>query len=117
MVCGCLHGLQSQAKSSDVQGETMSTLGDHGPVSASFSFPQSLTEAYKPTSIAGFVGLEKQKRILSNLAANPKPCALLFDGAPGTGKTSMAFAFAAAINAEIHHIGSQEATLDNIKSA
>jgi len=87
-----------------------------GPIPGSFVFPQSLTEAYKPASIDGFVGLEKQKRILSNLAANPKPCALLFDGAPGSGKTSMAFVFAGAINAEVHHIGSQEATIENVKS-
>lgn len=94
----------------------MSTQSNFSPVSVGFSFPQSLTEDYKPTSIAGFVGLDKQKRILSNLAANPKPCALLFDGAPGTGKTSMAFAFASAVNGEVQHIGSQEATIDNVKS-
>jgi len=85
-------------------------------VPGSFNFPQSLTEAYKPASISDFVGLEKQKKILSNLAANPRPCALLFTGAPGTGKTSMAYAFAESILGEVHHIGSQEATIDQVKA-
>jgi len=78
-------------------------------------FPQSLTETYKPQRIADFVGLEKQRKILSKLAENPSPRNLLFVGAPGTGKTSMAYAFARQIGAEIHHIGSQEATVENVK--
>jgi len=83
---------------------------------ATLSIPQSLTEAYKPQTLDGFCGLEKQRKILSNLAANPRPCALLFEGASGTGKTSCAYAFARKIGAEIHHVGSQEATIDNVKS-
>lgn len=82
----------------------------------SLSFPESLTEAYKPKAISEFVGLEKQKRILSKLIQNPRPCALLFQGAPGTGKTSLAYAFGNGIGAEIHHIGSQEATIENVKA-
>lgn len=83
---------------------------------ATLSFPQSLTEAYKPQTLDEFCGLEKQRKILSKLAASPRPCALLFEGASGTGKTSMAYAFARVIGAEIHHIGSQEATIENVKS-
>jgi hypothetical protein len=79
-------------------------------------FPQPLTEDYKPQTIAEFVGLAKQKTILSKLAANPKPCGLLFHGGPGTGKTSMAYAFAKQIGAEVHHIGSQEAAVDAVKT-
>jgi replication-associated recombination protein RarA len=82
---------------------------------ATLSFPQSLTEAYKPQTLTEFCGLEKQRKILTNLAANPRPCALLFEGASGTGKTSMAYAFARAIGAEVKHIGSQEATVENVK--
>src|SRR5690348_15502924 len=82
---------------------------------ASLAFPQSLTEAYKPQTIQEFCGLEKQKRILEKLAANPKPCAILFQGGPGTGKTSIAYAFGRQIGAEIHHIGSQEANVDGVK--
>jgi replication-associated recombination protein RarA len=62
---------------------------------ATLAFPVSLAEKYRPQTLAGFVGLEKQKKILGKLAANPRPCALLFQGAPGTGKTSIAYAFAA----------------------
>lgn len=83
---------------------------------ASLAFPQSLTDAYRPQRIADFCGLEKQKRILDKLAANPSPCALLFQGGPGTGKTSIAYAFARQIGAEIHHIGSQEANVDGVKA-
>lgn len=82
---------------------------------ATLNFPQSLTEAYKPQTLTEFCGLEKQRKILTNLAANPRPCALLFEGASGTGKTSMAYAFARAIGAEVKHIGSQEATVENVK--
>lgn len=77
---------------------------------------KSLTEDFQPQTIAEFCGLEKHKRILTNLAKAPKPCGLLFQGGPGTGKTSMAYAFARQINAEIHHIGSQEANIDAIKA-
>jgi ATPase family associated with various cellular activities (AAA) len=82
---------------------------------ATLAFPQSLTEAYKPQSISEFVGLEKQKKILSSLAANPRACALLFQGGPGTGKTSMAFAFARTVGAEVHHVPSQDCSIDNLK--
>lgn len=82
---------------------------------ATLSFPQSLTEAYKPQTLTEFCGLEKQRKILTNLAANPRSCSLLFEGASGTGKTSMAYAFARAIGAEVKHIGSQEATVENVK--
>jgi replication-associated recombination protein RarA len=77
--------------------------------------PESLTDAYRPRTLADFVGLAKHKAILSKLAANPKPCALLFTGGPGTGKTSMAFAFARAIVAEVHHVPSQECKLENLQ--
>lgn len=82
---------------------------------SSLAFPQSLTEAYKPRSIGEFVGLQKHKAILSKLAALPRPCGLLFHGSPGTGKTSMASAFARAIKAEIHHLPSQDCKLETLQ--
>lgn len=78
-------------------------------------FPESLTEAYRPQTIGEFCGLDKQKKILASLAANPRPCALLMQGGPGTGKTTISYAFARQIGAEVHHIGSQEANIENIK--
>jgi putative ATPase len=84
-------------------------------VNLNFEFPQQLTEKYRPHAIESFVGLEKPKRILSKLAANPFPSAWLFIGPSGTGKTTMAMALAAAIPAELHHIPSQECNLENIE--
>jgi len=75
-------------------------------------FPASLAAKYQPRVISGFIGLDKQKKILSKLAANPRPCALLFQGNSGTGKTSLAYAFAREIKAEVHHVGSQECKVD-----
>lgn len=75
----------------------------------------SLTESYKPRTIAEFVGLSKQKTILENLIAHPRCCGLRFLGTPGTGKTSMAFAFAEAIGAQIHHVPSQDCNLENLE--
>jgi replication-associated recombination protein RarA len=85
-------------------------------MSATLPFPEPLTEAYKPQNISQFVGLAKQKTILANLAANPRPCGLLFWGGPGVGKSSMAFAFARAIDAEIHHLPSQDSKLETLQS-
>ena len=78
-------------------------------------FPKSLTEEFRPRTIADFVGLEKPKKVLSRLAEQPRECALLFQGSPGTGKTTMAQAFAAQLGAEFHHIGSQECKLDSLQ--
>ena len=80
-----------------------------------FDFPQSLTEKYKPTRIADFVGLESVKRAMRNLVARPRSCGLLFEGPSGTGKTTMAFALANELPAELHHVPSQECTLERIK--
>lgn len=78
-------------------------------------FPKPLTEEFRPHSIAEFVGRDKQKRILANLVKNPRPCALLFRGTSGSGKTSMAQAFAKELNADIWHIGSQECKVDRLQ--
>lgn len=79
-----------------------------------FAFPQPLAEKYRPRKIEDFAGLEKVKRIVSKLAANPFPSAWLFVGPSGTGKTTMALALAEAIPAELHHITSQNCTLGKL---
>lgn len=93
-------------------------FGSHVDRQNGLGFPEPskpLTEEYKPRSIAEFIGLSKQKTILENLIANPRPCGLRFLGTPGSGKTSMAFAFAEAIGAQIHHVPSQDCNLENLE--
>jgi putative ATPase len=80
------------------------------------AFPASLTEEFRPRVLADFVGLEKPKKILANLLKSPRPCALLFCGPPGCGKTSISLAFASELNAELHHVGSQECRLDVLQN-
>jgi replication factor C small subunit len=78
-------------------------------------FPEPLTEKYRPHTFDGFVGLEKPRKVMAKLAANPFPSAWLFIGSSGTGKTTLALALAEAIPAELHHVPSQECNLENIE--
>jgi replication-associated recombination protein RarA len=73
------------------------------------------TDKYRPSSIQDFIGLDKAKRVCSKLAANPYDSSWLFVGASGTGKTTIALALAAEIQAEVHHIASGNCTIDAIK--
>ncbi len=90
---------------------------DAAVIQTGFNFPQSLTVKYQPRKFADFVGMEKQRRILTNFAANPYPTSFLFVGPTGTGKTTMGMALALAIPAEVHHIPSQECNVDNVERA
>jgi DNA polymerase III gamma/tau subunit len=45
---------------------------------SNLAFPQSLSEKYRPQTIAEFVGLEKPKKILGKFAAKPYASAWLF---------------------------------------
>jgi DNA polymerase III gamma/tau subunit len=81
---------------------------------AGLSFPASLSVKYQPQTINSFLGLDKAKRVLSKLVVQPRPCALTFCGEPGCGKTSMAYAFARELGAEIHHIGSAECKVERL---
>lgn len=78
-------------------------------------FPASLTERYRPHSIADFVGLSKPKQFCSRLAAKPYSSAWRFVGPSGTGKTTMAMALAEMIPAELHHIPSQNCNLETLE--
>ncbi len=83
----------------------------------SFPFPVSLSEKYRPRTIADFVGLDRPKKILTKFASAPYQSAWLFVGAPGVGKTTMALALADQIRAELHHIPSQKCNADAIEKA
>lgn len=81
------------------------------------AFPQSLSEKYRPRTLADFVGLAKPRKILSKLVENPFASAWLFTGPSGTGKTSAALAIAAEMNAELIHIPSQHCTVAELEEA
>ncbi len=89
-------------------------FGNSAPAQSGFAFPAPLTEKYRPSRIQDFAGLDKVKRILSRFAANPQLIHFRFVGASGTGKTSMAFALASEIQAELHHVPSQACNLDTL---
>jgi replication-associated recombination protein RarA len=80
-----------------------------------FDFPQPLSEKYRPQRVSDFVGLDKAKRIITKLAANPYPSAWLFVGPSGTGKTTMGLALAAEMPAELHHIAAKECSLETVQ--
>lgn len=83
---------------------------------AGFEFPASLSEKYRPHTLADFVGLEKPKRVLAKFADAPFPnAAFLFVGPSGTGKTSMALALCEAIKGELHHVPSQQCNVGTIE--
>ena len=79
-------------------------------MSASFAFPQSLAEKYRPLRIADFVGLEKPKKIATAFCRAPREAAFLFVGGPGVGKTSLGLAMANELGAELHLINSAKCT-------
>jgi DNA polymerase III gamma/tau subunit len=83
----------------------------------SFAFPVSLSEKYRPRTVAEFVGLDKPKRILAKFASAPYPSAWLFVGPSGVGKTSMAQALCSDIKGELTHIPSQKCNAQAIEEA
>lgn len=77
-------------------------------------FPPSLAEKYQPKRLKDFIGIARPLAIVRALAAKPYRSAWFFLGASGLGKTSLAFALANEINAEIHHVPSQKCVVDTI---
>lgn len=81
----------------------------------SLAFPQPLSEKYRPKTIETFIGLEKQRKILSAFAKRPCSCAWLFVGPSGTGKSTMALALCEELQGELHKIPSQKCNLEAIE--
>lgn len=79
------------------------------------AFPQPLAEKYRPRTIQAFIGLDKQRKILSNFSKRPVSCAWLFIGPSGTGKSTMAMALAEELAGELHKIPSQKCNLQTIE--
>ena len=79
-------------------------------------FTDILTEKYRPRRIADFVGLEKPRKIAQRIAANPPTHGgLLFLGEPGIGKTTLALAIGDEMPAELHHVASQDCTVQRLR--
>ena len=74
------------------------------------TFPQPFAEKYRPARIADFVGLERPKKVLSAFCKRPAAGAWMFVGPSGVGKSSMALATSAELQAELHKIPSQKCT-------
>lgn len=77
-------------------------------------YPQPLTEKYRPRKISEFIGLEKERKIVSAFVARPRDAAFLFVGPSGLGKTTLALAMSEEMNAELHLIPSQKCTVENL---
>jgi replication-associated recombination protein RarA len=93
---------------------SMFEIGASAPMQAGFSFPESLSDKYKPKRVADFMQVFPRKVMLS-LLANPRPGAYFFLGASGLGKTEMALAFANELPAQVHHIASKDCDLEAVR--
>jgi replication-associated recombination protein RarA len=92
----------------------MFEMGANNPMQAGFTFPESLTDKYKPKRVADFL-MGFPKRVMLSLLANPKPSAWYFLGASGLGKTEMALAVANELPAQLHHVASKDCDLDAVR--
>jgi hypothetical protein len=87
--------------------------------------PGPLTERWRPRTLDDLAGQDQVVRVLGKFAANPYPAAFIFEGETGTGKTSAAWALAAAVGCDVdarppefggvHVIASGEQTADTIR--
>lgn len=75
-----------------------------------------LVEKYRPTKIQDFIGIDSAREDAADLVAKPYDSAWLFVGESGTGKTTLSLAIASELNAEVHHIPSQNCTVDAVKA-
>lgn len=90
--------------------EPSSKIGQMG-----FSYPEPLTEKYRPRHVADFVGLEKPKKIATCLISQPAPLNLFFLGASGTGKTTLARSIAEDMPGELHHVPSGQCDVQTVR--
>ena len=82
---------------------------------ADMNFPASLTIKYQPKRVEDFCGMARPKQVMRALLKSPRPCALLFTGPQGSGKTTMGLAFARQLGAGLIHLASAGLTVDKVK--
>ena len=75
----------------------------------------SLTDQYRPASLADMIGNAGNRRILAGWLRKPTPTAWLFTGKPGIGKTSAALALASDLGCDpgdVEHISATTGVSD-----
>jgi replication-associated recombination protein RarA len=82
-----------------------------------FALPESdqLTDRFRPRHTSEFVGIPKLKRLAASLAAKPYNSYYIFRGNSGVGKTSFAVVMAGEIGAQVHHVRSQDCTVETLE--
>lgn len=74
-----------------------------------------LVAKYQPKVLGDFVGIDHAVKIFTAFLQRPYDAAFLMLGDSGTGKTSLAFAVAQALDSEIHHVPAKFADLERIE--
>jgi replication-associated recombination protein RarA len=93
---------------------SMFEMGASYSEQSGFTFPESLSDKYKPKRVAEFM-VAYPRNVMLSLLRNPKPSAWFFLGPSGLGKTEMALAFAAELPAQVHHIASKDCDLEAVR--
>ena len=86
-------------------------------VSATAKAPERFDEKYRPRRLKDFVGMERERKILTEFLKKPYTSAWFLLGPSGVGKTTMALALADELKAEIQHIPSRTCDLETINEA
>ena len=82
-----------------------------------FALPENeqITDRHRPRKTSDFVGLPDLKKLAVSLALKPYSSYYIFRGNSGVGKTTFAVVMAGEIGAQIHHIRSQDCTVDTLE--
>jgi replication-associated recombination protein RarA len=88
--------------------------GASSPMQSRFTFPESLSDKYKPKRVADFL-VAFPRNVMLSLLRNPKPSAWFFLGPSGLGKTEMAMAFGNELPAHVYHIASKDCDLAKVR--
>jgi hypothetical protein len=96
--------------------EAQSVMGFAGRAQNDLQFPLSLAEKYTPRRIEDFIGVQRPKALFSSLLKTPRPASLLLVGPPGSGKTTMAMAFAEQLGGSLKHLAAQRCDVSTLET-